>query len=167
MDRNCNCCRSAIWVCHLHFTSFVAWRLGVRLLTPRVRCVRWQVSVVGNRFLRLIVRQGRVFIRLDRGRNRRWRVGLGFAVNVDRNCNCCRSAIWVCHLHFTSFVAWRLGVRLLTPRVRCVRWQVSVVGNRFLRLIVRQGRVFIRLDRGRNRRWRVCLYINISIVVRH
>ena len=68
--------------------------------------------------------------------------------------------------YFTSFVAGLRCVWLLTPRVRCAIWQLRVVGNPRLRLLVRQGRVFIRRDRGRNRLWRVCLYINISIMAR-
>ena len=136
-------------------------RGSIRRRRPTIRCPPWQVVFIGDNTVWINFR-----VLIDCWRAYRWLIGFRFAVNVDRNSNCCRSAIWVCHLHFTSFVAWRLGVRLLTPRVRRSRWQVSVVGNRFLRLLVRQGRVFIRLDRGRNRLWRLCLYINISIVAR-
>ena len=91
--------------------------ISLRLRRPTIRCPLWQSAFVGDYAVWINFR-----ILINRWGAYRWLIGFRFAVDVDRNCNCFRSTIWVAHRHLTSCVAILLGVWLLTPRVRCVRW---------------------------------------------
>ena len=143
-------------------SGWLSGLISLRLRRPTIRCLLWQLVFIGDNTVWINFR-----VLIDCWRAYRWLIGFRFAVDMNRHRNRLRRLIWVRHRYYPSCVTVCLGVGLLTPRVRCAIWQLRVVGNRVLRLLVRQGRVFIRLDGSRNWRWRFCLYINISIVVRH
>ena len=55
----------------------------------------------------------------------------------------------------------RGSIRLRRPTIRCPLWQVVFIGDNTVWINFR-----VLINRWRAYLWRVCLYINISIVVR-